>query len=64
MPTQQQLNKEIEAAYSKHKALLPKKEPKKKYTRIEHLSHVMAWAMLVLTLAGLLLTALLSSGII
>lgn len=64
MPTQQQLNKEIEAAYAKHKSLLPKKEKKKKYSKIEHLSHVMAWAMLFLTLTGLLLTALISTGTI
>ena len=64
MPTQQQLNKEIEAAYAKQKAMLPKKEPKKKYTRIEHLSHIMAWLMMILMLGSLIFTALLSSGII
>lgn len=64
MTNNTKLENEIEKAYAKQKAMLPKKEPKKKYTRIEHLSHIMAWLMMILMLGSLIFTALLSSGII
>jgi len=62
MDNQQKLNDEIEAAYAHHKRMLPKKDTKKKYTKVEHLSHVMAWAMMILTVGSLVLSALISAG--
>ena len=64
MDENQELNDSIEAAFARHTAQVPKAKTKKPRSRTQHLGRVMAWMMIILSVGGLVMTALISSGVI
>ena len=64
MDENQELNDSIEAAFARHTAQVPKAKTKKPRSRTQHMGRVMAWMMIILSVGGLVMTALISSGVI
>lgn len=64
MDEKQELNDNIEAAFARHTAQVPKPKTKKPRSRTQRLGRVMAWMMIILSVGGLVMTALISSGIV
>lgn len=64
MDENQKLNASIEEAFARHTAQVPKPKTKKPRSRTQRLGRVMAWMMIILSVGGLVMTALISSGIV